>query len=80
MIDQTYKDTHAPEQTERMPTRILRYGEVCRRTGISRTTIWRLERKGVFPLRRQLSSGAVGWIEAEVEAWIASRGLAGSTD
>ena len=56
-----------------MTTQILRCAEVCKRTGLSRVTIWRLERTGIFPLRRKLSANAVGWIEAEVEAWIASR-------
>lgn len=55
------------------PTRVVRLGEVMARTGLSRTTLWRLERRGAFPPRRQLSPGTVGWIEAEVEAWILGR-------
>jgi predicted DNA-binding transcriptional regulator AlpA len=47
--------------------------EVARRTGLSRTTLWRLERRGAFPARRQISLGAIGWIEAEVEHWISGR-------
>jgi predicted DNA-binding transcriptional regulator AlpA len=56
-----------------IPTRILRVKEVVRRTGVSRTTIWRLERRSEFPARRQISPGAVGWIESEVERWISCR-------
>ena len=55
------------------PARVLRVDEVRKRTGLSRTTLWRLERRGAFPAHRQLSPGAVGWIEAEVEAWILGR-------
>src|SRR2546427_13090600 len=55
------------------PARILRVAEVMARSGLSRTSLWRLERRGAFPARRQLSPGAVGWIEAEVEAWILGR-------
>ncbi len=37
--------------------------EVMEITGLSRLTIWRLERKGVSPRRRGLSPEAVGLIE-----------------
>ena len=53
--------------------RIIRVAAVCERTGLSRTTVWRLERQGAFPARRRLSPGAVGWLESEVDEWIASR-------
>ncbi|WP_347710801.1 AlpA family phage regulatory protein [Geotalea sp. SG265] len=42
-------------------------------TGLSRTTVWRLEKKGEFPQRRQLSEGAVGYLLSEVRAWMSSR-------
>src|SRR5262245_23762515 len=58
---------------ERRPDRFLRSHEVVARTGVSRTTIWRLERSGNFPARRRLSPNTVGWRESEVEEWIASR-------
>ncbi len=53
--------------------RMLRAREVTARTQLSRSTIWRLERAGRFPARRQLSSGRVAWVESEVDAWLASR-------
>ena len=53
--------------------RILRVAAVCERAGLSRTTVWRLERRGAFPARRYLSPGAVGWLESEVDEWIATR-------
>jgi predicted DNA-binding transcriptional regulator AlpA len=43
------------------------------RTNVSRTTIWRLEQGGKFPRRRRISINRVGWVEAEVDDWIASR-------
>jgi prophage regulatory protein len=52
---------------------ILREPEVKRLTGLSRTTRWRLERKGGFPQRRQLSENAVGWLGSEISQWIESR-------
>jgi len=52
---------------------ILRANDVHRLTGLSRTTIWRMERKGTFPARVPLSIGSVGWRKSEVDAWIKSR-------
>jgi prophage regulatory protein len=53
--------------------RVLRCREVTVRVGLSRTTLWRLRRQGDFPAPRQLSANAVGWIEEEIDQWIASR-------
>ena len=55
------------------PIRVLRFDAVRDRTGLSRSTIWRLERRGLFPRHRQISSNAVGWIEGELNDWIRSR-------
>jgi len=51
-----------------MTDRFLREREVRSMTGLSRTTLWRLERVAEFPRRRQISPGAVGWLESEVLA------------
>jgi len=48
------------------------------KTGLSRTTIWRLERKGIFPRRIQLSPGRVGWDSDSVETWVKSRPTVGA--
>ena len=63
-----------------MAERMLRTGEVMARTGLGRTTLWRLERDGGFPRRRQLVGNVVGWIEAEVDEWIAARPVAAAAD
>ena len=65
--------TGETEMAARGPIRVLRFRAVRDRTGLSRSTIWRLERRGVFPQHRRISINAVGWIEDEVEAWIRSR-------
>ena len=48
---------------------MLRAPEVAKRTGMSRTTIWRLERDGKSPRRVQVSNSIVAWRESEVAAW-----------
>ena len=55
------------------PARLLRFPTVRERTGLSRSTIWRLERRGEFPRHRRISANVVAWVEAEVVDWIQSR-------
>ena len=56
-----------------MHMRILRLPEVLRLTGLSPSTLRRLERSGGFPAHKVLSRAAVGWLEAEVLDWIRTR-------
>lgn len=55
------------------PHRIIRLPEVLHLTGLSRTTLWRKEQGGDFPSRLRLGVNSVGWLYADVAAWIASR-------
>jgi prophage regulatory protein len=59
---------------------ILRTTDVIRLTGLSRTTLWRLERRGGFPARLRLGPNSVGWLDDEVRQWIKARprGMAGA--
>jgi prophage regulatory protein len=65
------------ERLESIPLRFLRFSAVRERTGLSRSTIWRLERRGVFPKHRRISSNAVAWLEQEVNEWVLWRAKAG---
>lgn len=56
-----------------VPLRFLRFNAVRDRTGLSRSTIWRLERTGGFPQHRRLSTNAVGWLERDVNDWVEAR-------
>jgi prophage regulatory protein len=47
--------------------------QVRQLTNLSRTTRWRLERRGEFPKRVHLSPGRVGWRRDEIQKWIHSR-------
>lgn len=54
--------------------RILRRKQVESRTGLSRSTIYARMTEGSFPRPIDLGGGrAVGWIEAEIEAWLQTR-------
>lgn len=52
---------------------ILRRKQVQARTGLSRSTIYLYMKAGLFPKPVALGPRAVGWIEAEVNEWIAAR-------
>lgn len=54
---------------------LLRRPEVERRTGLSRTTIYRLMDEGRFPRPRRIGARAVAWQQHEIDAWQASRPL-----
>ena len=56
-----------------MTDRFIRQPELQRTTGLSRTTIWRLERTGQFPKRRRISSNSIAWLESEIITWMAER-------
>ena len=53
--------------------RLIRFPEVRRRTGLSKTTAWRGIRRGWFPKPVRLSPGCVAWVEDELDAWIEAR-------
>ena len=54
-----------------MPKKILRLPVVLDRTGLSRSTVYLRVTEGRFPRPVSLGARAVGWIETEVEEWIA---------
>ncbi len=57
------------------PVRLLWLPDVVERTGLSATTIWRLQKVDDFPARRRIVGNLVGWRSDDVEAWIESRAV-----
>lgn len=53
--------------------RILSLKAVLALTSLSRSSIWRMYRAGLFPRPIQLSPNRIGWSEAAVRAWINAR-------
>lgn len=51
--------------------RLLRLVELRARVGLGRSTIYRRIGEGTFPAPKNLGGRAVGWLESDVEAWIA---------
>lgn len=53
--------------------RLLAWPAVHAVTGLSRTTAWRMQKAGDFPLPVLVSRGRVGWWESELAAWKLAR-------
>ena len=65
-------------QNQSVPVRrFLRIRAVRERTGLSRSTVHKLELAGDFPKRVVLGPRSVGWWEDEVTGWMDSRRRAG---
>ena len=54
-----------------VPTRILRLRDVIDRTALSRSQIYRMVRSGLLPSPVFVCNKVSGWVEAELEAWLA---------
>ena len=64
---------HGMAQAPNQPVRILRLPEVMKRTGLGRSTTYALIQKNSHPLPVPLGERAVGFVEAEIEAFLLQR-------
>ena len=55
------------------PESIIRRKQVQAQTGLSRSGIYQMISEGNFPNSVKIGHRAVGWLQTEVNAWIASR-------
>ena len=53
--------------------RVLRLPQVCLATGLGRSFIYQLQAQNRFPKRIKIGVRAVGWLENEVQEWLAGR-------
>jgi predicted DNA-binding transcriptional regulator AlpA len=70
---QSAKSTVTAQSNDQGDDRILRTKDVQRLTGISRSTIWRLEKSGQFPRRVALGLSSIGWLKSDVLEWLEKR-------
>jgi prophage regulatory protein len=56
--------------------RILRTEDVAKLIGLSRATIFRNVKAGIFPAPIKISQRAVGWRSEDIETWIVARAAA----
>jgi len=52
---------------------ILRLPQTIKKTGLSRSTIYNLMGRGDFPQKIKLSHRSMGFLESEVNQWLAEK-------
>jgi prophage regulatory protein len=60
-------------QESTKPDRILRLPAASKKVALGRDTIYRKVRAGTFPQPLKLSERASGWLESELDSWIAAQ-------
>jgi prophage regulatory protein len=55
------------------PIHVLRLPQVCKMTGLCRSSIYQMEVELRFPRRIKIGARSVGWIESEVQSWLRQR-------
>jgi prophage regulatory protein len=55
------------------PEKIIRLKAVKARCGLSRSTLYNRMAAGEFPSPIALGPRSVGWLESEINAWVAAR-------
>ena len=73
VIPQEGGDGDRPGDPGGLGDRILFWPQVKAMTGLSRSTIWRMQKVGEFPESVQISRGRVGWWESELTVWKRAR-------
>jgi prophage regulatory protein len=59
-----------------LSSNIIRLPQTSKKTGLSRSTIYSLLKRGEFPAQVHLSPRTMGFLESEVDAWIAEKSAA----
>jgi len=66
-------DTVTVPPFDELEDRILPWSQVKIICGLSRTTVWRMQKSGDFPACVQVSLNRVGWWQSELLAWKRAR-------
>jgi len=56
-------------QGDHMNTTFLKLPEVCKKTGLSRSTVYKLIKAGKFPKQIKLTEHSSAWIASEIQTW-----------
>lgn len=61
------------ETNNHSPTQLLRFAEVQKLTGLSRTAIYTLAREKHFPAPLKISIRSSAWVSSEVSEWLQNK-------
>jgi prophage regulatory protein len=60
-------------QLQRNTLTVLRLPQVMEKVGISRSGVYQRVKEGSFPPAVRLGRRSVGWLEGEIDDWLAAR-------
>ena len=63
-----------PNNNHKPSDRYIREKELLVIVSMSRSTVYRSEKKGRFPARKQIAPNCVGWLQSEVDEWMKDPG------
>lgn len=69
----------SPAFTRRGEKRLIRMPDVCKRIGVSRSSLYKMIHLKTFPPPKRLSGRSVAWLESDIETWVDSRTTEGKT-
>ena len=52
-----------------MDITFLKLPDVCKKTGLSRSTVYKLIKAGTFPKQIKLTEHSSAWIASEIQEW-----------
>ena len=61
------------DQAKPKESAVMSRGDLIVLTGLSETTLWRLEKAGDMPAKIRLSVRRIGWMRDEILAWLQAR-------
>ena len=53
--------------------KIIRKSALADMLGVSRTTLWRMEKSGQLPAAVKISETVSGWLESDIKEWLEER-------
>lgn len=62
-----------PVKSQKDETRLIRLREVMAKTGLSKSYVYALAKKGLLPKPVKLSERSSAWVESEIQNWIDER-------
>lgn len=69
-LESSQLNTHKEKNVNKSPNDLIRMKEVVRMTGLSRSTLYRLQQLEEFPKAVNLGCRSVAWVRSDINDWI----------
>lgn len=68
-----YVNIHPKKFENKSPNDLIRVKEVVQMTGLSKSTLYRLQQHEEFPKSIRLGCRSVAWLRGDIESWISTK-------